>query len=428
MTFSRLVGALAFGFAVQFAMPSVVAADEVLDWNTVAVRAMQVPPATPANLQQRLLAIVHVSIFDALNGIDRRYVPIHVDSAGPPGASRRAAVVQAAYRALTTLLPAQDTALNSDLATSLAAIAMTDSDDAIRRGRDWGDQVAVAILRWRAADKTLQVTVPPYEGSLAVGKWRPTPRPNPVAGGAELPGLPGAAPLLGSSQPFVIPAASSFRPAGPPALTSAEYAMDVDEVKRVGAVHSVSRTADQTESARFWAGAGSSVWNRAAASASRQRNFNLSENARLFALLNMATADAIFAAWDAKYHFELWRPIHAIRLADTDSNPSTIADPQWVPLIATPNYPEYDSGHQSVSGAAQEVLTAVFGNRMGFEGFSEGLPGVVRSWNSFSEAADEALEARIWSGIHFRSAMRDTRNVAEKVAQHVLQNAARPAP
>ena len=136
--------------------------------------------------------------------------------------------------------------------------------------------------------------------------------------------------------------------------------MDVDEVKRVGAVDSVSRTADQTESARFWAGAGSSVWNWAAASASRQRIFNLSENARLFALLNMATADTIFATWDAKYHFELWRPIHAIRLADTDSNPRTIADPQWVPLIATSNYPEYDSGHQSVSGAAQEVLTALF--------------------------------------------------------------------
>src|SRR5687767_5110592 len=165
MTFSRLVGAVALVSAVQFSIPSMVAADEVLDWNAVAVRAMQVSPATPPNLQQRLLAIVHVSIFDALNGINRRHVPIHVASAGPPGASQRAAVVQAAYRALTTFFPAQHTALNNDLAASLAAIAMTDSDDAIRRGRDWGDQVAVAILEWRSADKTLQVTVPPYEGS-----------------------------------------------------------------------------------------------------------------------------------------------------------------------------------------------------------------------------------------------------------------------
>jgi hypothetical protein len=153
---------------------------------------------------------------------------------------------------------------------------------------------------------------------------------------------------------------------------------------------------------------------------------NLYENARLFVLLNLATADAIFSAWDAKYYFELWRPIHAIQLADTDGNPRTTADPAWLPLIVTPPYPEYDSGHQSVSGAAQEILTSFFGSKFSFEAFSEGLPGVVRSWNSFSDAADEAFTARIWSGIHFRFAMRDARKRAEEVAKYVLKNAAQP--
>src|SRR5262249_18535635 len=162
----------------------------------------------------------------------------------------------------------------------------------------------------------------------------------------------------------------------------------------LGKIDSVSRTADETEAARFWALSNpGSVWNRAAQSASLHRHLNLSRNARLFALLNLAAADAIFSAWDSKYYFSNWRPVTAIRLADTDMNSRTTSDPSWVPLIVTPPYPDYYSGHQSVSRAAEVVLTSFFGNRMGFEAFSEGLPGVVRSWRSFSDAADEAFMA-----------------------------------
>jgi hypothetical protein len=424
MTFSRLIGAFALLVAFQFSLPSVAAADEVLDWNTIAVRSTLVAPAIPGFLQPRSLAIVHVSIFDALNGIERRYEPFHVaSSSGPRNASRRAAVVQAAYRALVTMFPAQAAALNSDLAASLAQI--TDSAGSVQRGRDWGDQVALAILAWRAGDNPAPST--PYIGSMDVGKWRPTPRPDPANPGAELPGLPGAGPLFGTAQPFFIPTSSTFRPKGPPSLRSAEYTRDFLETKKVGEIDSIYRTADQTEAARFWALSNpGSVWNRAAQSASLKRHLNLSENARLFALLNVATVDAILTCWDSKYFYSAWRPVTAIRLADTDLNPRTSADSQWVPLIVTPPYPEYYSGHQSISRAAEHVLTDFFGKRMGFEGFSEGLPGVVRSWDSFREAADEASLSRIWAGIHFRFSQSDSQKVAERIARYILKNAARP--
>lgn len=421
MIFSRLIGALALVLAFQVATPAA-AADEVLYWNTVAIRATQ-PPAFPAFLQPRAIAIVHASIFDALNGIERKYEPIHVDDPAPRRASKRAAVVQAAYRALVTMFPAQTAALDVDRDASLAGI--TDSADAIQRGRDWGNQVALAILAWR------QIIIPTpaedYVGSAVVGKWRPTPRPDPANPALEIEGLPAAGPLFATLPALVIPSSSSFRPEGPPDLQSSEYTTDFNEVKRVGKSDSVFRTTDQTQSARFWAGSGpAAVWNRAAQSSSLRRHLNLSKNARLFVLLNMAMADSALSAWDSKFFYSNWRPVTAIRLADTDSNPLTIADLMWKPLIVTPPYPDYYSGHQSISGAAQEVLTEFFGNRMGFEAFSEGLPGVVRSWRSFSAAADEASNSRIWAGIHFRFAQTDSRAVAETIAQYVLTHAALP--
>jgi hypothetical protein len=195
------------------------------------------------------------------------------------------------------------------------------------------------------------------------------------------------------------------------------------EVKRVGEATSATRTADQTQSARFWAGTALTFWNRAAIAAANARHNTLSENARLFALLNVTIADALISCWDNKVHFNFWRPITAIRLANTDGNDATDVQPTWVPLITTPAYPDYDSGHQSVSGSAQAILTALFGS-MPVEGTSEGLPGVVRSWPSFAAAADEAGMARIWSGIHFRTAMRDTRVRAERIAVYVLEHVA----
>jgi hypothetical protein len=394
--------------------------DEVLTWNAVMQRtiATSVPPVAGV-FQARLYAIMHSAIFDAVNGIERRYTPIHVEPDAPRGASKRTAAIQAAYTALVTLFPAHVDALEQDLQASLDQVSAGPSQDnsvSIARGRLWGEEVALEILAWREADG-LNPPGAPYLGSTAVGKWRPTPP-------AFAPGL---APTMATTEPFVIESPWSFRSlTGPPALTSQEYADSVNEVKSVGADTSITRTADQTDSARFWFGNSQAIWNRIAADASRARHLTLTENARLFALLTIAEADAIISCWDAKYFFELWRPITAIRLADTDGNPDTAPDPTWTPLIATPPYPEYDSGHQSVSRSSATVLIAYFGDSAPVEAVSDGLPGITRHWANFTAAADDASMARIWAGIHFRFAMEDTQTRARQVAHYVLDNAAQP--
>ena len=395
-------------------------ADEVLDWNAVTLRAIQ-RGAVSGALQARAAATVHTAMFDALNGIERRFTPLHVTATAPRGASRRAAVVQAAYTTLVSLFPAQTADFDADLEASLAGIAADaaiENSMSIQRGRAWGEEVGNAVFSWRDADG-LNPPGPPFTGNTGVGQWRPTP-----------PGfLPMFVPTMGSMTPFVIQSPSDFELPGPPPLGSAEYAAGVNEVQSVGALGSTTRTADQTESARFWAGTGTGFWNRAAAGASRQWNLTLSENARLFALLNIVQADALIVTWAAKLSENFWRPITAIQLASTDGNPDTSEDPGWMPLLTNPPYPEYTSGHQSGDGSAQFVLTAYFGPQP-VEGFSEGYrPGgvdVVRNWPTYAAAADEALLARVWSGIHFGFTMLDTRAMAEQVAAYVLEHAAQP--
>jgi hypothetical protein len=416
---NRLSLATAATFVLGIVLASPVRADEVLDWNGVLQHALvtNVPPV-PGALQFRIAAIVHASIFDALNGIERRFTPIHVNTEAPRGASRRAAVVQAAYTALLALLPVNSALYNQQLQDSLSGIGADSANEnsvSVALGRQWGAQVANEILAWRATDG-LNPPAPPYLGSNDPGKWRPTP-----------PGfLPGLAPTLAHTLPWVIPSPSSFRPAGPPALTSAEYTADFNEEKAVGELTSFVRTADQTQAAIFWGSTALTFWNRAAASAAVQRNTNLSENARLFALLTAAQADSAISCWDAKYFYEFWRPITAIRLASTDGNPDTVEQADWTPLLITPPYPEYSSGHATVTGAAQAILTAYFGNDLPVQGFSEGLPGVTRSWPNFAAAADEANLARIWGGIHFRTAVRDARAAGDAIGLFVIDHAAQP--
>ena len=232
---------------------------------------------------------------------------------------------------------------------------------------------------------------------------------------------------LATSVPFIVPTASYFRPAGPPALASAQYAADYNEVKEIGAFSSATRTADQTQAARFWGGTAASAWNRIAAAAARDRNTTLSQNARLFALMNMAAHDSAVGSWESKAHFEFWRPITAIRMGSLDGNPQTAEQTDWVPLLSTPPYPDYLSGNQSLGAAYYAVLVAFFGNNTPAATFSEALgAAVIRSWANFEAAADDALGARIWAGIHFRSAMEDTRVYAIKVAEYVLEHAAVP--
>lgn len=217
---------------------------------------------------------------------------------------------------------------------------------------------------------------------------------------------------------------NAIRPSGPPALASDQYATDFNEVKEIGDKFSSTRTADQTQIAVFWSGNNPVYWNHIAGSVADERHTTLSQNARLLALLNIAMADAVISCWDAKYTYVFWRPITAIRLASADGNPATTEDAGWTPLLITPNFPEYPSGHATVSPAAAVVLGTYFGNDAEFTLTSETLPRVVRAYTSFTQASDEASESRIYGGIHFRSALRIGRALGTQVGSFVMANVA----
>jgi len=356
---------------------------------------------------------------------------VHVPAAGPAGASRRAAAVEAAYTALVALYPTQKSTFDARLAVSLTAIASDphETSAGITSGIAWGKTAANGILDWRATDGFTPAPAP-FLGGSAVGEWRPTP-----------PGfLSGAGPQFAYMTPWAISAPSQFRPGGPPALTSSRYTADFNETKSMGSISSPIRTADQTIYAWFWAASTATyLWNQVADSLllergegdddsgrAGERHNSLLENARVLALLDLAMADAAIACWEAKYYYVFWRPVTAIPLADTDGNPDTTADASWMPLFATPAHPEYPSGHSTVSGAAAVVLASFFGEKRHFTMDNDLLIGVTRSFRSFTQALDEVKNARIFAGIHFRSACDDGQTTGIQVANFVLDNALLP--
>ena len=406
---------------VASVVPSRLRADEVTDWNQIMVQTVLNGKTSPV-VSTRVTAIVEAAVFDAVNGIERRYSPIHVDFAAPSGASKRAAAVQAAYATLVVLYPGQKDALEADLQASLAGIASgpaAENSQSISRGIQWGQAVADDVMAWRSTDGFAPPPLP-FVGGLAIGEWRPTPPDF----------SPGAVPQLAHVTPWVMNSPSQFRTAGPPSLTSDRYTGVFNEVKMMGSASSLLRTTDQTELALFWNGNTPGYWNRIARAVSAERKLTLSENAHLFGLLNVAMADAAIACWDAKYYYVFWRPITAIVLADLDGNPATMADPAWIPLLQTvppgitPNFPEYPSGHSTVSAAAAGILAAAFGDNTSFSVDSEKLPGVLRSFQSFSQSVLEINNARVFGGIHFRNACVDGNVIGQNVADFVLQNAA----
>jgi hypothetical protein len=421
----RLLCALLFALTVS--VPA--RADEVLDWHQFMFEAARttVPAASPLNMS-RFAAIVSASVYDAVNGIERRYTPVHVAAEAPPGSSRRAAAVQAAYAQLIRIFPSQAAALDAHRADSLAAIASeaaVENSQSIARGLAWGQAVADAIWAWRSTDGFTPAP-PPFLGGNAPGEWRPTP---PAF-------APGAGPQFATMVSWVIASHSQFRPAGPPALFGLDYYNDVNEVKTMGRSTSLDRSPAQTFSALFWASASNNyLWNSAAAGLSTARHLTLSENARLFGLLNVAIADAAIACWDAKYWYVFWRPITAIQL---DPDP-TVRDPSWVPLLPTPAHPDYPSGHCTASGGAAGALASMFGDATPFTMASDGsgqpggtgpnvpsFAGQTLSFASFSAALADVKDARINGGIHFRTACNDGSNVGMQVAAYIVANAFLP--
>ena len=375
------------------------------------------------------------AMFDAVNGINPRYTHIYVAPAAPAGASRRAAAVQAAYAMLSKLYGASpanppQVAFDARRTVSLAEIAEDESAASIASGVTWGQSVADQIFTIRSTDGFLNTAS--FPDNLAIGQWRRTPN-LPVSPALS---VPGAGYLMVSTQiPWVMSSPMQFRPGPPPAVTSALYAKDFNETKTMGSQFSAARTADQTTNALFWnAGTASYLWNHAALLLieknnhdrdrrddwSHERRSTLLENARLFAELGLSMADAAIACWDAKYEYHYWRPITAIRETADDGNAATTPDPTWTPIFATPGHPEYPSGHSCVSGAASTILAEEFGKRTHFTMTSDLMFGVERSYRGFSEALEAVKDARIFSGIHFRTATTVGSTLGETVARFVL--------
>jgi membrane-associated phospholipid phosphatase len=392
------------------------AANVVLEWNQVFLDTFKAERILPLYFA-RDAAIVHAAIYDAVNDVDRSYTPFFADVKAPRGASLEAAAAQAAHDTMVALFPAHQATFDATLAADLAGIP----PGRARLGTAVGQAVAQQILAWRSTDgSTAQVT---YVPGTAPGDWQPTP---PAF-------APAVAPQWGSVTPFCIPSDSAFGAPPPPSLTSADYTAAFNEVKSLGAANSTTRTAEQSQIARFWYGAAGTFtatgyWNQIAQEVAQQRGDSLVQDARLFALLNLSQADAYFAVWDTKYTYNFWRPVTAIRAADTDGNPDTAADPAWTPFLVTPAHPSYNSGHSGISGAAAAVLAAFFGtDAIPFSFSSDSLPGVTRSYASFSAAAQEVSDSRVYAGIHWRFDVQAGQVMGNEVGDYIVTHFLLPA-
>jgi PAP2 superfamily protein len=430
----KLLAISAIALAMSGAGTNSARADEVTDWNQTLFRSAVVAGTSALNTT-RVAALVQAAVFDAVNGIDRRYTPIHVAPNAPAGASRRAAAVQAAYVMLVKhygtgglFTTTQQAVLNGRRDVALIAIAADESSASIADGIAWGQQVADAIWAWRSSDG-FSLAPPSFVGGTAIGQWRPTPNA-PVAGTST----PGA----GYPQFFNMPtwsgaSPSQFDPGPPPEISSARYLADYNEVKSMGSQSSTLRSADQTIAALFWASTSASyLWNRVAVSLIEARNRDredaspgnrhstLLENARLMAALDVAMADAAIGCWTAKYTYTLWRPITAIR--EDDGNPLTAQDAAWMPLFATPAHPEYPSGHSCVSGAAATVLAKEFGRKTPISMESDLMIGVTREFRGFGSALEDVKNARIFAGIHFRTATEAGTTLGAGMANYALEH------
>jgi hypothetical protein len=398
--------------------------NQVLEWNQMFVDTL-VATNTPNASSQRLGAIVHTAIFDAYNGIEHRYTPIYVQGGAPAGASRRAAVIAAAYTALVSLFPSRQAALEASYTASLAALNDDGEDggESQERGIAWGTDVARAILAWRYTDG-FNGSYSAFSGGTAIGQWRPTP---PAFG-------PMSAQALAFTSPFVVMNTTQFQPDPPRGLLSTTYTDDFNAVKALGRKTGSIRTEDQTALAPFWEGNASVHWNQAANQICTANHLSMSDSSRLFAVLNIAMADTAFTIWTAKRWYGAiptevtWRPVTAIPLADLDGNPDTALDPDWLPLVTTPSHPEYPAWHPAQNGAAATVLLTRFPDAQTFTLTTRTSAGVdlpSRTYTSISAARSDGDNARVWGGMHYPSTVGISDGVGEAIANCVSLNAMR---
>jgi hypothetical protein len=383
----------------------------VVDWNLNASTAIVSVARQPPHAAVLSFAMVQGAVYDAVNAIDGGHQRYLSSPAATGSESKAAAAARAAHDVLAALFPAQVTTLDAQLAATLAGIP----DGAAKAGGvAIGAATAAAMIAERTGDGRFGPSIVVI-GDEA-GEWRPTPPAN-----AQDP-----ASWVGRVKPFLLPRADLFRSDGPNALTSDAYAADFAEVKSLGALNSATRTADQTDAAFFWQDNGAALWNRIFRTLIADRGLDIVEAARLLAMGDLAAADGAISCWNDKYYWNFWRPISAIRGAADDGNPATTADPAWAPLFATPAFPDHPSGHGCVSGAIVHTLQAYFGtDKVGFSAFSNNS-NTTRSFDRLSHALKEIVGARIWAGIHFRTADVQGTVIGKKVAHWLVKHAFAP--
>ena len=390
----KVSAAVAFVFGAMtpaLAGPLDASADPVLYWNDVLLASVWEARSAPP-VASRGMALVHVAMHDAVNAAVGSPGRGYLGALALPTGDARAAASVAARDVLASLYPARTATFEAALVQSLALVSDPSGQ---ARGLAIGSAAASAVIERRRDDGWDNVVA--YPPDAGPGGWQPTP---PAFANPQLPQWPAVT-------PWVMSAGDQFRPAGPPPLDSAEYADAYNEVKVLGAAAGSSRTADQTETALYWAdGAGTATppghWLAIASDVAGARGLSTIENARLFGRMAASMADAAIAAWDAKYAYDLWRPVTAIRRGDEDGNAATLVDPGWTPLIATPPFPAYPSGHSAFSAAAARVLARSLGDDTGFCSLQDGVAQpLTRCWPSFSQAATEVGRRRIYGGIHW---------------------------
>jgi hypothetical protein len=394
-------------FTLAIALPAVSNADVLTEWNQKAEASIAEAKQLPF-VGTRTMAIVHVAMFDAINSIEGQYTPYKFKVSAPPDSSSEAALVAAAHATLVKLFPEQRTALDAAYADSLAKIK---DGPGKTTGISVGEDVAAKVLAWRASD-----------GADQPNLYRPVTSP----GVYVVTTLP-VGPHWGGVTPWVMERGSQFRPGPPPALTSAQWAADYNEVKELGGKKSSQRTEEQTDIARFWIITGPQSWGPILRQLAGAPGRTLSQNARLFALVEMATADSYIAVFDAKYTFNFWRPITAIRNGEVAGNAATARDAGWEPLVDTPLHPEYPCAHCINSGAARAVLESEFGTgAIPLTMTSPTAPGVVRKWATIGEYAEEVSSARIYGGIHYRNSTMVGKAMGKKIGELAVQAYLKP--
>jgi len=425
----KSVGSKHFGFravavvSLALTLCGVAAAQNaVIDWNAIAVTAalngdQTISPGSNTSGGTSLyLAYMHLAIYDAVNAIDHRFQPYGAEIPAPAGASVDAAVISAAYNTLIAYFPGQFDALTTQYAAALTVIPNGQAKDG---GVQVGKAAAQSIIAMRAGDG-LGANVPyTFPAGPTAGVWIPTPP------GHLLPLTPWA----GQMVPFTMSSASQFLPdEPPPALTSAQWADDYNQVKTLGEVNSTVRTPQQTEIALFWTEQTSKQYARAFRALAAGHALDTSDTARLFAMLWTAVADSFIGCYNAKYHFGFWRPVTAIQNGGIDGNSATVPDSTWMPLGVTPNHPEYPAGHACLTGAVATILKGYLGtSNVNFTVSSTAFnPAHVHTFSSAKDLEKEVEYARIYTGFHYHHSVLQGLVLGQHVAQQVLVNFFQP--